>query len=345
MRRLLWVGVMFMILVIFYLINPLGRKAEQGDDFLWPEIEPFRTGFLKVSGIHEIYYELCGNPEGDPVFVLHGGPGGMCSPYMRRFFNPECFLIVLHDQRGAGRSRPYGELRENTTPHLVSDIERLRKFLDLETILLFGGSWGSTLGLAYAETYPENVRGMVLRGVFTATQEEIDHFYHGGAGSFFPEAYDRLIALLPDPGIRPLPDALLQIIQGDDQAQSQRISMAWTKYEFKLSGLEIADETVNDEVDRYGPRAAHVFGLFENHYMANRCFLEEGQLFRDADKILKIPTILVNGRYDMICPPVTAYRLHQLLPNSRLVIAEQAGHWMGEPPIEEALIAAMKSFE
>ena len=178
---------------------------------LWPQIEPFKTGFLKVSDIHEIYYELCGNPEGTPVFVLHGGPGGSSSPYYRRFFNPKKFLIVLHDQRGAGQSKPYAEIRENTTPHLVQDIEKLRTHLKLDKIILFGGSWGSTLGLAYGETHPQNVTGMVLRGIFTATQEEIDHFYHGGVRTFFPETYDRLIESIPEKDRKSIPEALLKI--------------------------------------------------------------------------------------------------------------------------------------
>lgn len=308
---------------------------------LWPEIEPFRTGFLKVSDLHELYYELCGNPRGRPVFVLHGGPGSGCSPYMRRFFDPEKFLIVLHDQRGAKRSKPYAEVRENTTQDLVEDIERLRRHLGIEKAVLFGGSWGATLGLAYAETYPESVSGMVLRGIFTATSEEIEHFYHGGVIPFFPEAFEKLTAALPDPERRPIPGYLLELIRGEDPAE-KTYSNAWGAYEIKLCTLEISDERIDEILEEHD---FYAFSLLENYYMANGCFLEEGQLFRDAGKIRHIPAVLVNGRYDMICPPATAYRLHRLLPESKLVIVEGAGHWMGDKPIQQALLKAMKEFE
>jgi proline iminopeptidase len=313
---------------------------------LWPEIAPYETGYLKVSGIHEIYYDVSGDAGGKPVFVLHGGPGGHTSPYSRRFFNPQKFMIVLHDQRGAGRSKPSGELRENTTQHLVEDIERLRKHLKCGQIILFGGSWGSTLALAYAETYPGHVAGMVLRGLFTAEGEDIDFFYHGGVRFFFPDAYEALLAVLPDPDRRPLHQYLYELLQTDNEADRRKLSRAWAAYEIKISGLEVSDELVRQIVlpeDR--AREIYVFSLFENYYMANGCFLEEGQLFRDADKIRHIPAVIINGRYDIVCPPDAAYDLHKILPRSRLIIAESAGHWMGEPPVEQALLRAMKAFE
>ncbi len=216
-----------------------GAKTPVNETKLWPPIEPFQSGYLKVSEIHEIYYELSGNPEGKPVFFLHGGPGGSSSPYMRRFCDPDKFLMVLSDQRGAGKSKPYGEIKENTTQHLVEDIERLRNHLKLEKIILFGGSWGTTLGLAYAEAYPENVSGIVLRGVFMATKEEIDHFYHGGVGRYFPETYEKLLSVLPEPSRQPLPAYLFQLIQEGSQADKAKYSRAWAKYEGKISGLEI----------------------------------------------------------------------------------------------------------
>ncbi len=309
---------------------------------LWPEIEPYETGYFKVSKIHEIYYELCGSPEGKPVFFLHGGPGGSSSPYMRRFCDPAKFLMVLYDQRGSGKSKPFGEIKENTTQHLVEDIERLRKHLKLEKIILFGGSWGSTLALAYAETYPENVSGLVLRGIFTATAEEIDHFYHGGVSFFFPEVYGALLDTLPDPKKRPLPEYLFRLIKEGNEAEQKKYSEAWARYEGKISGLVVADRMIEGWIKNYNP---YVFALMENYYMANNCFLEEGQLLNDAGKIAHVPVFIVNGRYDMICPPKTAYRLHELLPRSKLVIADAAGHWMGEKPIERALLKAMKGFE
>jgi proline iminopeptidase len=330
------------ILMAALIFSACSSNASEEEMSLWPKIEPFESGFLKVSEIHEIYYELCGNRDGKAVFVLHGGPGGSCSPYMRRFCDPQKFLIVLHDQRGAGQSKPHAELRENTTQHLVEDIERLRQHLQLDEIILFGGSWGTTLALAYAEAYPEYVSGMVLRGVFTATKEEIDHFYHDGANRCFPDAYDKLISALPDPERRPLPQYLLDLIQNGSEEDRARCSKAWAKYEIKMAVLEISDDWIDDHLEKNDP---YVFALFENYYMANDCFLEEGQLLQNTDKIKDIQTFIVNGRYDLICPSITAYKLHKKLNNSTLVIAEGAGHWMGDRPIENALLKAFKEFE
>jgi proline iminopeptidase len=322
-------------------LNPHASHS-QDEMALWPEIEPYETGTLAVSDLHEIYYELCGNPEGKPVFMLHGGPGGSSSPYMRRFCDPGKFLIVLHDQRGAGKSTPYAEMRENTTQHLIADIETLRKHLKLDGVILFGGSWGSTLGLAYAEAHPEHVSGMVLRGIFTATREEIDHFYHGGVKKFFPETYEKFISALPEREPESMPKYLLRLIEQGDSTEIEKYARIWAEYEIKLASLSLADDVLEDIMKSFNPLA---FGILENYYMANQCFLEEGQLFRDADKIKDIPLIMVNGRYDMICPPITAYRLHKRLPNSKLVIAEEAGHWMGDEPVQSALLRAMREFE
>ena len=310
---------------------------------LWPDIEPYITDYLQVSDIHKIYYEACGNPEGLPVFVLHGGPGARISPYYRRFFNPEAFHIILHDQRGTGLSKPFLELQENTTWDLVEDIEKLRRYMKCEKIILFGGSWGSTLALAYAETYPENVKGLVIRGIFTATKEELDHYYSGAVKFFFPQAYGRLEETF-GPSISP--DFLFEQIQKIDSAEKFDYSKAWTAYEAKIAELNISDQEVNGMVN--SPHIADLvrsLALFENYYMANGCFFEEDQLLNNADRIKDIPAVLVNGRYDMICPPLTAYRLHKRLPLSRLIIVEEAGHSMSEPGIERALIRAMKSFE
>jgi len=340
MKKYTWsIVFLFGIGIALYCSQNVPQKRTR----LWPEIEPYHTEYLKVSDFHEIYFELCGNPKGKPVFVLHGGPGGSCSPYYRRFFNPESYLIVLHDQRGAGKSRPSFEIRENTTQHLVKDIERLRNHLKLEKIHLFGGSWGSTLALAYGETYPENVSGMVLRGIFTSAKEEIDHFYSGGVSPFFPETYDNLKQTF---GEDTSPQAILKQIQNGDQAERLKFSKAWTAYEIKLSGLNVSDKQVEQMINSNDLADLVVsLALIENHYMANGCFFEEGQLLRNVQKIKDIPIVLINGRYDMICPPINAYKLHKRLSNSKLIIVEQAGHYMAERYIERALLQAMTEFE
>ena len=334
-----WTLMCFLVLAVC--ANKNQATAKKHD--LWPEIKPFKAGHLKVSDIHEIYYELCGNPEGKPVFVLHGGPGARITPYYRRFFNPKTFLIVLHDQRGCGNSRPLFELRENTTPHLVEDIEKLRDHLKVDKIILFGGSWGSTLGLAYAQAYPENVSAMVLRGIFTAAQDEMDHFYGGGVRPFFPETYEKLEQAF---GKNPTPQSIYEKVNSKNPAERRKYGKAWTGYEAKLAMLNYPDERLHDLLtsEKYVDVVVSL-ALIENHYMANGCFFEPGQLLRNTAKIQNIPTVLVNGRYDMICPPFNAYRLHKKLNNSELIIVEEAGHSMNEKQIEQALLLAMRQFE
>jgi proline iminopeptidase len=331
-----------LLAVMFIMAGCIKEKALE-ENVLWPEIEPYEKGYLKVSEIHEIYYELSGNPEGKPVFVLHGGPGGSTSPYYRRFFDPDSFLIVLHDQRGSGQSRPQFEISENTTPHLINDIEKLRDHIGVKKIILFGGSWGSTLALAYGEAYPDNVSGMVLRGIFTASQEEIDHFYRGGVKPFFPETYEKLKNIF---GNDPSPEVIFDRIQKSDPMDKLKYSKAWTSYEIKLAELEISDEEIERMINSAALRDVVVsLALIENYYMANGCFFKEGQLLAEASKIADIPIHLVNGRYDMICPPINAYRLYKLLPNSKLTIVESAGHWMGDKKMEKALVQAIWEFE
>jgi proline iminopeptidase len=305
------------------------RPTEKAFEY-YPEIEPFRTGFLKVSDAHEIYYELCGNPDGIPVMVLHGGPGGGSYPSLRRYHDPQKYLIVLHDQRGAGKSKPYAELRDNNTQALVEDIEKLRVELQLGRMQLFGGSWGSTLALA------------VLRGIFTATKDEIDHFYHGGTGVYFPEVYEKLKAIIPQPEAKNYPKQLLDLIRGKDEAKSKEAARVWAAYETKCAGIGITDAEVENILKGWDP---HSFSLIENYYMANNCFLDEGQLLRESGRLSGIPTAIVHGRYDVICPPSTAYRLHKALPQSRLFWVEAAGHSGGAPPVVSALIEGVKWVE
>jgi proline iminopeptidase len=345
MKKLKWKNLILVLVTFSFLCDCQNRKDNTNEINLWPEIEPFQTDYLKVSDIHEIYYELCGNQKGKPVFVIHGGPGMGCSPIMRQFFNPDKFLIVLHDQRGAGKSRPNAEISENTTQNLVEDIERLRKKLNLGKIILFGGSWGSTLSLAYAETYPENVSGMVLRGIWLATKEEEDHMWNG-IRRFFPEMYESFINALPDSVLPPNTDKVLKLIQSENRTDREKYAKIASRYEYKACGLNVIDESLDEYYGSEDNLAEIYTGTLIEYYFANNgCFLEEGQLLRDAIKIESIPTIIINGRYDMVCPPVTAYILHKNLPGSRLIIVEEAGHLASEKPIEKELLKAMRGFE
>lgn len=322
--------------------NAKENKPETAEGKPWPAIEPYKTGYLQVSKIHNIFYQLGGNPNGKPVMFLHGGPGGGCSPENFMYFNPEKFHIILHDQRGCGKSTPYGEIKENNTRELVEDVEKLRKHFNLGPVILFGGSWGTTLALVYGETYPQNVKAMILRGIFTATKREIDHFYHGGTALFFPESYEKLTSLVEHPVEQDLPAQLLEKLQSEDPAVREKYARAWARYEGKASFLEVPDMLIEFFLKKFNPYA---FSLLESHYMANHCFLQEGQLLKNADKLKDIPIILVNGRYDVICPPITAYRLHQKLPKSKLFIVERAGHSSREPGTLRQLILAVKQFE
>lgn len=319
------------------------RKVEQGDsDVLWPQIAAYQTGYLKVSDMHDIFYQIGGKPNGKPVLVLHGGPGAGCYPGYFRYFNPEKYHIILHDQRGSGQSKPYAETRENTTQNLVEDIEKLRKHLKLDKVLLFGGSWGTTLALAYAETYPQNVSGLILRGVFTAAKSEIDHFYHGGTANYFPENYYRLLGQIDEPDKLNYPSQLLKKIQSPDTNVRRDAAAAWARYEGKISSISMTDEEMDGILKRW---PFFAFSMIENYYMANDCFLEDEQLLKNAGIISEVPAIIINGRYDIICPPITAYKLHQRLAQSKLWIIEGAGHSSGEPGIEAALVRAAREFE
>ena len=318
--------------------NASEPRSENG---LWPETEPLRSGHLQVSEIHSIYFEVCGNPHGTPLFFLHGGPGDSSSAHMRQMADPERFMIVQHDQRGAGRSLPSGELCENTTQDLVDDIERLREHLGVGKLILVGGSWGTTLALAYAETHPEHVAGMVLRGVFTATDKEIEHIFLGGAAAFFPRAYDRFEAALPDPGRRPRPAYIHQLLRDGDQTTRRDVARAFARYTTRIAMHRSAADEVDRAVDESDP---YVMALFETYYMAHRAFLDDDQILRDIDRIAHIPTVIINGRYDLICPPRTAVRLHERMSKSILVVVEAAGHSGGDPGVESAFIDAIATF-
>ncbi len=333
---------LLLFLVLFLL--PVSLRG-QIDSLLWPAAEPREKGLLRVSELHEIFYECSGNPQGIPVMILHGGPGGGSSPAARRLCNPAVFNIIQFDQRGAGRSRPYAELRENTTWELVEDIEHLRISRGVDSMVLFGGSWGTTLALAYAEKYPQHVRAFVMRGVFLATDEEIDHFYHGGMAKLFPDLYDELLACLPDPERRPLPAYLSELLQQDDSLEVARIARAWTWYEAVASNVD-RDSTrlkrLRTWLESNNPLA---FALFENVYMASRCYLENDQLIRNIGAIAHLPAWIVNGRFDVVCPPQAAWRLHKAMPSSKLFLTFASGHSQAEIETQKALLSAFRDIE
>lgn len=308
----------------------------------YPAIEPFRTGYLKVDDLHEIYYELSGNPLGHPVMVLHGGPGGGSYPSLRRYHHPEKYQIIVFDQRGAGKSKPYAEVKENNTAALVSDMEKLRAELKVEKMQLFGGSWGSTLALAYAQKHPDRVDSMVLRGVFLARRQDIDYFYHGGTGQYFPEVFATLKSHLPNPDKPNYPRQLLDLLQREDESLRKKVARAWAAYETKCAALETPDSEVNSLLDGSD---CYNFSLLENWYMAHDCFLQEGELLKNAGKLKDIPTVIVHGRYDVICPPSQAYELHKALPGSELVLVESAGHSGSAILMRSALINAIITLE
>jgi proline iminopeptidase len=324
--------------VLAALFAPSCPGAEAKDE-LYPLVEPLRTGYLRVSDRHELYWEVCGREDGVPVIVLHGGPGASAGPDMRRFFDPDRFKIILFDQRGAGRSRPIAEWRENTTQLLVEDINTLRGHLGVTgKAMLFGGSWGTTLAVAYAEEHPELVGGMVLRGVFLASRGEIDHFYHGGTAAFFPENFAKLQGIMPRPESRDYPRQLFAMIESGDKAARSRAIKGWAYYEIRMARMSMTAEYCREIVEKYDMTA---FSVLENYYMMNGCFLEEGQLLRDTGRIAHIPTFIVNGRYDVICPPSTAHALASRLETVRLELTI-AGHSQSEPENTAALVRGVR---
>ncbi|WP_136683165.1 prolyl aminopeptidase [Falsirhodobacter xinxiangensis] len=306
-------------------------------EFLYPPIEPFDQRMIDMGDGHRIYVEQAGNPEGRPVLVLHGGPGGGCSPAMRRYFDPAHYRVILFDQRGCGRSRPYASVEDNTTWHLVADIERIRHLLGIEDWICFGGSWGATLALVYAITHPERVNRLVLRGVFLGTQAELDWFYGGGAGRFYPELWGRFVAPIPQAERDDMIAAYNRRLFSGDHVEEARLGRIWANWENALASVQT--EGVPGEAPSEYARA---FARLENHYFTNRCFLDDdGWILRNRREIQHIPTLVVQGRLDMICPPVSAHRLTENWAGAELRIVPMAGHALSEPGISAALVAAM----
>ena len=315
-----------------------GNTDKALESVLFPAIAPYRNGTLPVDALHTLYWEECGNPEGQPVLFLHGGPGGGLSPRHRRFFDPAHYRIVLFDQRGAGRSTPLGEVRDNTTPLLVDDIERLREMLGIERWLVFGGSWGATLALAYGQRHPERCSGFILRGVFLCSQEEIDWFMTG-MGKFFPEAHAAFVAEVLPFGPGDLLNAYAERLFGDDTAAMLRAARAWSMYESRCAHLYPHPQAGSDS-----DAACLAIARLEAHYFLNAGFIADEALLNNLERINHLPVCIVQGRYDMICPPVTAMRVHANWSGSRLDIVGDAGHAASEPGIAAALVIATEQF-
>ncbi|MFW0787453.1 prolyl aminopeptidase [Gordonia sp. CPCC 206044] len=312
----------------------------------YPEIEPYDSGHLDVGDGQEIYWETSGNPSGKPVVFVHGGPGGGTSPDQRRFFDPERYRIVLFDQRGCGRSRPHiadgADLSVNTTHHLIGDLERIREHLGIERWQVFGGSWGSTLGLAYAQAHPDRVTELVLRGIFLLRRSEIDWYYNGGAAHIYPDLWESYLSPIPEAERDgDLVAAYHRLLTGPDAEAAQRAASAWTGWEQATSHL-LPKKPDADEADN--PRFDLAFACIENHYFVHHGFLTDGQLLADIDRIAHIPGVIVQGRYDVVCPMRSAWDLHRAWPSARLHIVDDAGHASFEPGIKHHLITATDEF-
>jgi proline iminopeptidase len=308
----------------------------------YPPVEPYDTGYLAVGDGHEIYYEQSGNPTGKPALFVHGGPGGGGDVNARRFFDPSGYRIVVFDQRGSGRSRPHASLEANTTWHLVADIERLRRRLGIDRWLVFGGSWGSTLALAYAQTHPTAVSELVLRGIFLLRQLELSWFYQFGAGLLFPEQWQKYRAPIPPDERHDLLGAFHRRLLGDDRAVQLEAARAWSQWEGATSSL-LPNPKREDEFGT--PEFALALARIEAHYFVNRGFFShENQLLDGVAKIRSIPAVIVHGRYDVVCPIDTAFELHRRWPEADFKIVRDAGHSAYEPGITAELVAATDRF-
>ena len=301
---------------------------------LYPAIDPFDQRTLDVGDGHTVYVEQCGNPDGLPAVVLHGGPGGGCSPLMRRFFDPAIWRVVLFDQRGCGRSRPHAAVAHNTTWDLVADVERIRTALGIDAWAVFGGSWGATLALIYAITHPDRAAHLILRGIFLMTQRELDWFYGGGAGQFWPEVWRRFVDHLPEDERDDVIAGFNRRLFSGNHAEETRFARAWASWENTLASIE-NDGPGGDSPAEY----ARAFARLENHYFMNSGFLDrDGWILANIGRLENTPAHIVQGRYDMICPPISAMRLHDAWPLSRMSMISKAGHALSEPGISGGLV-------
>lgn len=309
---------------------------------MYPAIEPYKHGFLDTGDGHQVYWELCGNPQGKPVVFLHGGPGAGCSPQHRQLFNPELYNILLFDQRGCGRSKPSASLENNTTQKLIADMERLRsEIIKAEQWLVFGGSWGSTLALAYAQAHPQLVKGLILRGIFTLRKEEVRWFYQEGASFIFPDKWENYLAPIPEAEHDDLVAAYRRRLIGDDETEKLRCAYAWADWESNTISLLPTSAKALSLEDK---EAVLSFARIENHYFTHEGFMDEGQLIRDAHLLADIPTIIIQGRYDSCTPTKTAWDLYKAMPHAEFHLIPDAGHAFNEPGILAALLQATEKF-
>ncbi|MEG4145884.1 prolyl aminopeptidase [Microcoleus sp. Pol12B5] len=309
---------------------------------LYPPRQPYNEGELKVSDLHTIHFEESGNPEGKPIVLLHGGPGGGCPPFYRQYFDPEKWRLVMFDQRGCGQSKPHAELQENTTWDLVNDLEKLREYLNIHQWVVFGGSWGSTLSLAYSQTHPDRCKGLILRGIFMLRQKEIRWFYQEGASYIFPDAWEEYVKPIPINERDDLLTAYYQRLTSPDDQIRLEAARAWSIWEGSTSRL-FPDL---DLKQRFGIDAfAEAFARIECHYFINKGFIDpEDKLLLNIDRIRKIPAVIVQGRYDVVCPMMSAWELHRAWPEAEFIVVADAGHSMSEPGIRTCLIEATDKF-
>jgi proline iminopeptidase len=311
---------------------------------LYDEIEPYDSGYIRVSPVHELYYEQSGTPNGKPVVFLHGGPGAGLVPDYRRFFDPNAYRVILFAQRGAGKSKPHASLEDNTTWHLVQDIEVIREQFGIDQWLVFGGSWGSTLALAYAETHPERVRALVLRGIFLCRPREITWFYEDsqGASAIFPEGWEQYVQIIPEAERGDMIRAYYKRLTSEDASVRLEAAKAWSNWEASALKL-LPDQSLIDEFNE--PEMAIALARIECHYFVNNCFFEtDNYLLDNIDRIRHIPGVIVHGRYDIVCPAMSAWDLHRAWPEATLKFIPDAGHAATEPGITDALVRATDSF-
>ncbi len=307
---------------------------------LYPEIKPYQTQQLKVADGHALYVEQSGNPDGIPVLFVHGGPGGGSSKHDRRFFDPEKFRIILFDQRGCGRSTPHAELEANNSQALIADMETIRSELDVEKWLLFGGSWGSTLSLLYAQAHGEQVLGLILRGIFLCRQRDLHWFYQDGASYLFPDYWEDFVQPIPAAERGDMIKAYYQRLTGPNELAKMQTAKAWSVWEGRCATLRPNHELVEHFAD---PHHALAMARIECHYFANRCFIDENQIIANADKLAGIPGVIVHGRYDVVCPVENAFALHRVWHDAELHIIRDAGHASREPSIVDALVRATRA--